>query len=207
MLFVSTPGIGLADESGDRRGSWHLGVGLTSADVSAGSFGGIGAASRANSDGGHVLTGGYRFGTYLAIEAGVFDAGEPAFASRRGLICNEPSLCVVDVEQETSGVTVAALGILPLGEIWEIYGKLGAASWDADARQSLASPSGAVTAAARVERSGTALLIGLGVSARVAERLKVRLDYQWFDTDDDLLAVNRAAGLQMTSIELHWQFR
>ena len=198
---------GLADEEEDQSPNWYVGAGVSYTDISAGSFGGFSNGNdNTDADAGMLLTAGYTFGRNLAVEIAYLDAGAPRFESSRGLLCADPDPCRVEAEQDTEALTVAAVGIVPLGSVWEFYGKAGVAAWEAIADQTLTSPSGDVSIRTRADLDGTDLLLGLGVAAALGPRLKIRLDYEFFDTDDALLAVDRAAGFQQFALEVHWRF-
>lgn len=203
-LFAPTA---LADEDEGQSPKWYLGAGLTYTDISAGSFGGLSNGNDStDSDTGMLVTAGYAFGRNFAVEIGYLDGGAPRFESSRGLLCNDPDPCRVEVEQDTEALTIAAVGILPLGSVWEFYGKAGVAAWEARADQTLTSPSGDVSIRGRADLDGTHLLLGLGVGAALGPRVRLRLGYEFFDTDDALLAVDRAAGFQQFAAEVHWRF-
>lgn len=195
------------DEKEDEPAVWYVGGGLSYTDISAGSFGGLNNGSdRTEADSGFVLTAGYTLNRNFAVEIGYLDAGAPRFESTRGLLCVEPDLCRVKVKQDTDALAVTVVGKLPLGPVWEFYGKAGAVAWDAVADQTLTSAAGGVPVQTRVELSGSDLLIGLGIGLRIASGVRFRLGYEFFDTDDALLAVDRAAGFQQFALEAHWRF-
>ena len=196
-----------SDEEGNGAQRWYAGGGISVADVNSGSFGGVnGTSDRSHSDTGTLVTLGYTFSEHLAIEVGFLDAGSPRFESTRGFLCADPDLCQVRAKQATEAATVAAIGVLPVGAVWEFYGKAGLANWSAKADQRLSSPSGSVSIESRADRSGTDLLLGGGVAANVASRVRVRLEYQFFDTDEALLAVDRTAGFEQLALEVLWRF-
>jgi hypothetical protein len=205
-LFAALPAMGLADDEAVWSPGWYVGGGVSYTEINAGSFGGLrNGNDSTDSNFGMVVTAGYKFGQYTAVEAGYLDAGALHFSSSRGPQCVEPDLCNVKVKQETTALTVAVVGILPLNRVWDIYAKVGAASWDAVANQAFASPSGSASATGRADLSGTDLLIGLGVGAALASRIRLRLEYESFETDDALLAFDRSAGIQQFALEVHWR--
>lgn len=206
-LIVSYPAPVFAEDEQDRVSYWYAGGGVAYTDISAGSFGGLSNGNdNTNSDIGAVGTVGYRIGRNFAAEVGYLDAGAPTFGSTQGFLCLEPNRCIVKVEQETKALTAAVLGILPFGETWGLFAKVGIASWEALARQTFSFPSGAFASAGRVDMSDTDLLFGFGASAKLTPRVRLYLDYEWFDTDDALLGVDRAAGFQQFALEAHWSF-
>jgi len=77
--------------------------------------------------------GGYRFGRYLGIEATYADLGGYSFTREcpPGLIC-VPELYPYDYELTARQWDLALLGILPIGERFEVYAKIGRARTEYD---------------------------------------------------------------------------
>jgi hypothetical protein len=207
FLFAAVPLSSLAQEEPLRFAQWYAGGGLSFAEITAGSFGGINNGSDdAELSTGSVITAGYEISRHVAIEAGYLDTGTLRYSGRRGFICRASELCDVSVEQEASALTLSGVGILPLSDVWEIYAKLGLASWEAVSKQAFRSPSGSLSATGLVDLDGTDVLFGFGIGAWLNPGLRVRLGYESFSTNDALLAVDRAAGLQHFALEVHWRF-
>ena len=82
-----------------------------------------GAELDSNSYGAH---GGYRINRYLAIEAGYADLGSYRFENDcpPGFACN-PESVPVRVHLTAKRADIAALGILPMGESFDAYARLG----------------------------------------------------------------------------------
>lgn len=71
--------------------------------------------------------GGYRFNTHFAVEGGYMDLGSVAYrAQLRGNITGVPTDALLNLDSETAGLTVSALGVWPLSYRWEVYGRAGA---------------------------------------------------------------------------------
>jgi len=195
-----------ADEA-DGAGPWYLGAGFALTDLSAGSYGGRSQAGDSTDfDTGLVVTGGYQFTPYIAAELGYVDGGEPTFNSTLDFPCTAPELCVIDVEQNTTALTATVVGMLPFAEVWDVYARGGSAFWDATAQQVFSSPSSNTTRIERVDADGTSLFVGLGVGYSPGPQFRLRLDYSFFDTDDALLGVDRAAGFQLLTLDAYWRF-
>ena len=143
---------------------------------------------------------GYRFIENLGVEVGYIDLGKPD-----GSFCfteNPPvgSLCESrewDVSVDITGWNVDLVGILPLGNSWEVFAKLGVYVWDGEARgiDRVNAPPGrpAVPGTiAAVDSDGEDLKVGFGGSLKVAERISLRAEFEWFDVGlvDDLWAIN-----------------
>lgn len=137
------------------------------------------------SDNGYGFFGGYRFNTHFAVEGGYVDLGTVSYrANLRGNITGIPTDAVTNVDTETSGITVSALGVWPLSYRWEVYGRAGALFssnnfrlfYD-DVEQN--------PRRNRFSESDVDLLAGVGTSFSFFEIYDVRLEYQRiFDAGD-----------------------
>lgn len=76
-----------------------------------------------NTDMGWKLFGGYRFNKYFAIEGTWTDFGEP-----------DDKYLGYNVSVEASAFDVSVLGIIPVHERFEIFGKIGLNAWKATAQ-------------------------------------------------------------------------
>jgi OmpA-OmpF porin, OOP family len=81
-----------------------------------------------DSDTGFKIFGGYSFNQNFAVEATYFDLGEASGSFGVG----------DNFDVGISGFGVAAVGVLPLSDMFSLFGKLGYASYDIDAHVELA---------------------------------------------------------------------
>lgn len=116
-------------------------------------------------DNGYKLIAGIRPLDWLAIEANYVDFGSVAAGDD-----------TLGGEFELTGLDAFAVGFISLPFI-DLYGKLGAIRWDADARVSIAG------ADFSDSESGTDIAYGAGVQARLGS-LAGRLEYERFEVDD-----------------------
>lgn len=111
------------------------------------------------------ITGGYRVNKNFAIEATYIDFGESED--------DEPPIWTI----EADGFNFSAVGIIPVSEKVEVFGKVGMLMWDATLEEAgfgeLASD------------DGNDISLGFGVSAMLADQIGVVFEYQKFDFDDD----------------------
>lgn len=87
-------------------------------------------------------------------------------------------------ESDVDGITLAALGQVPLGNVLSIYGKGGLFSWDVERRGPLGFSG---------SDDGRDFFYGFGARIGVSTPLGLRLEYERFeldDTDIDLATVN-----------------
>lgn len=124
---------------------------------------------------------GYRFHKHFAGEVDYLDFGEPDDTiSALGLN--------VRTTIEAYALAMYLVGILPLAEKFEVFGKLGAAYWDADAEASALGVTG------RQSEDGTDFAYGAGASYAFTDKFVARIEYEGIDADDleklDMLTVS-----------------
>ena len=119
-------------------------------------------------DTGFRVSAAYRLFRFVAIEAGYTDLGE--FDERVG----DDSLMA-----EADLFNAYAVGLLPLSPKLELFGKVGAATWDISS--TIDQGSGPVSSS----DDGTDLAYGIGGSYKLIERLSVRVEWETNDTSDN----------------------
>lgn len=186
---------------------WYIGAGVSVSKISAGSFGGLNNASdKFETGSGISLTGGYRFHKTFALELGYVDGGATAYRGTASLFCINGQPCAVDIEQKTNYASVTAVGIFPIAEKWEVFGEAGAVFWNAQSAQSIFSLGESTPTKVDISLDGTDILLGLGLGVMVGEKAHLRLAYTFFDTDSELIGLDKGTGFESFSLELHWRF-
>lgn len=115
-------------------------------------------------DNGYKIFLGYRFGNFVAAEAGYVDLGSIS-----------DTVEDIDIEVQTKAWDAFALGILPLGPV-DIFAKAGVISWNADYKAAIDDFTGG-------SESGTDMAYGVGVALNLGA-LAVRVEYERFDIAD-----------------------
>jgi opacity protein-like surface antigen len=131
------------------------------------------------------VTVGYRLTQYLAFEGGYTHLGEVVLNSHAtGFFPVDNGAMSIEVESETSGFTLSALGTLPLSRTWEVFARGGALfannkiRFSVDATgEDFVPPVGAHFSDSGA-KSSTDLYAGLGVSLQILEIYAARLEYQ-----------------------------
>ena len=119
---------------------------------------------------------GWRFHRYLAAEAFYVDYGE---AKSTGAVGGAPATATSKVK----AAGLAALGILPLGEMVSVYGRLGLAQ--VKARTQLEGAAAAVE-----DDDETELVVGIGGLLSLTREWGLRLEYERLnDTKIDLISI------------------
>lgn len=139
------------------------------------------SSSTDDSDTGWKAFAGYRVMKYLAVEGAYTNFGEATANS----IITAPVTGVVNTTLEADAWTVSALGILPLGDKFSLFGRLGVNFWNVD--------TSATADAATVSESddGTDWVYGVGAAYSITTNLSVRGEWERYDFDDgdvDLLS-------------------
>jgi len=112
---------------------------------------------------------GYRFGDYFALEGSYTDLGDWGFTAPGNV-----AAAVV----EGYGVDIAILGILPITEKFELFGRVGYAHWEADI--TAVGLGGFLSA----DESGEDPTYGGGIAFNVTPRWNLSLGYQLYKAED-----------------------
>jgi OOP family OmpA-OmpF porin len=141
------------------------------------------------------ILGGYRFMKYFGAEVEYIDGGdaEDSFREEEG-----PYFAEADVTISLSGWNASAVGILPLGEKFSVFGKLGFIMWDADFEAKLdTNVPDVADFSERGTDDGTDLSWGLGAEFDFTDNFGVIVEYQSFEISDTDAALLSASLLWM----------
>lgn len=132
-------------------------------------------ASVDNEDTAWKLYGGYKFSRHLAVEAGYVNLGEQTGSATFVTPAGSPASYVVDLD----AFQLAVVGSFPISEAFSVFGKVGAYFWRTESRIGIGG--GTLTE----DNDGNDLYFGLGASVRVTDGVKLRAEWERFDSDDD----------------------
>jgi OOP family OmpA-OmpF porin len=127
------------------------------------------------SDFGWKIFGGYQFMKWLAAEVEYIDGGEPD--DNYDSASEQLKLAI-----GFTGFTGSAVGIWPIGESFNVFGKLGFIYWDADGSIKGRSD-GDIFAKESVNGDGTDFAWGVGGTWNFSDTWGVRAEYQGFELD------------------------
>ncbi|MFQ5878159.1 MAG: outer membrane beta-barrel protein [Acidobacteriota bacterium] len=127
---------------------------------------------------GYKVFAGFRMLKFLGFEASYVDLGRP-----------DDSSSGLTLDLEGNGWDVFAVGVLPLGERLELFGKAGLVYWDIEGTLSDG------TSVLSRDDSGIEVAYGLGAGFRFGEHLTFRLERESFEID-------KAREVNLTSIGL-----
>lgn len=158
-----------------------------------------------------VVTGGYRFARYFALEASYFDLGDPEYDDNL-VDTREFGIVDVDVDVDLTVTQLTAVGVLPFrigrNVRAEFFLRGGAAFWDAESDQVIRSRTGGPTVRRTVDDDDMNFVFGFGGGLSFGDHWHVRIDYSSFAIEDDLLVLSRdddAYG-DTTTFQLHYRF-
>lgn len=137
-------------------------------------------------DGAFKLFGGYQFSPNFALEAALVDLGDMSYS---GFFSGTPSGQVTGGRVQNSGLNLSAVGVVPLGQSFVLFGKVGMFMWYSEATD--------VTGgfATRSEEDGADLSVGLGASVAIGRKVSLRAEWERFDmsnVDVDLVTLGFA---------------
>lgn len=170
-----------------------------------------GSSSFEDSDTSLALFAGYHFNPYIGVEAGYIDLGAAEYRSRGtvnpiGPAPSAPSSVNVDVESK--GFTLAALGSLPLGSVVDLHGRFGFLFAQTDL--SVAVRVGPGSAADTETLDSIGAFFGVGAGFNFGEHWSLSVDWTRFDNvgdedeDDD---VTTEAGFDIDALSVSATFR
>jgi OOP family OmpA-OmpF porin len=131
------------------------------------------------SDTGFKVFGGYQFNPYFGVELAWVDLGKAGYS---GTFFGAP---VTGGTVKTSGLNLSAVGTLPLGSGFAIFGKAGVFAWEAKAND----VTGGVPFSAKDD--GGDLSLGIGASYDFTKNFSIRAEWERFKAvgDIDLLSI------------------
>lgn len=172
-----------ADESGLYAG---IGVGVVRSELSSdfsnrlsSGFGGFRLSQDENDVAARVLLG-YRINRHLALEGSLGDYG-----TVDGRADTSFPLGRVTIERQTRAFLLDAAGTLPLGERFDLTGKIGAAFWRVENSTTTVLPVSSVAANNVRKQSGTSPHVGIGLQYRLSDAVRLSLDIESFHAGKD----------------------
>ena len=138
-------------------------------------------------DTGFKVFGGYQFLPWLGAELAYLDGGEPSISAV--VDPDDPGYGSEKLEIGVTAITVAAVGTLPIGDLFELYGKLGIAFWDGEIKGSSSGQACQVlidlfgTCSASLDDDGEDFFYGIGAGVNIGEHFNIRLEYEVLEID------------------------
>lgn len=124
---------------------------------------------------GWKVFGGFRFFKFFGLEASYIDFGKPEDTFEDVQIGAQ--ILDVDVEMDVTAWDLYAVGVLPLGSRFELFGKVGYIIWDAE----IAAKN---VAGLNDDDSGSDFAYGVGAAIKFAKLIGIRLEYEVFEIED-----------------------
>jgi OOP family OmpA-OmpF porin len=195
---------GVLAQAAPERG-WYGGIGAGRSQLDFGEnfaqvfFATASTTSEDDSDSGYKIYGGFRFGRHFALEGGYSDFG--SFSSRRDVTA--PTAGSVTVNLQSHGVHFDVVGIVPLGQRFELFGKLGIVRTVTTTRTTT---TGSVVVFGTGEERDINFSprIGAGAEFRLTPKLALRLEYE--DQNLDFQFFSERKSVQLVSLGLKLRF-
>lgn len=134
--FLMLATIALAPIAASASGRWYAGASFGELDAKLDTVGITALSgpiySKHDTDNTVRGFGGFRFNDYFAIEIGASDLGEATAVTNDPNFGPPPNITTTSYKFETIAVDAVAVGILPLGKYFALFGKLGLVSWSTD---------------------------------------------------------------------------
>lgn len=136
----------------------------------------------------------------FALEGGYADLGKPLTWNSTVTV---PATGSVSANWKGKAWTLAAVGLLPVTDQFEVFGKLGAHRWDVDVSASAVGGGGA--AAGSWSDSGSSWLYGLGASYSFTKNLAVRAEWERYQDVGDEDNTGKS-DVDMWSLGIQYKF-
>lgn len=140
---------------------------------------GLGQTVDGNADGSRIFAS-YMFTRRFGIEAGYSDFGRP----------NDNTIAP-NVQVESNSYDLYAVGVQPVSEKLDLFGKIGFVSWNTEIEEDETT---------EVSSSSTDLALGFGGEYRVSERFGIRAEFDWIDS-------NTSGAVQLVSLGGVFRFK
>jgi len=160
--------------AGAALGAVRSGLSSEFKDGLARSFGSYGL-NEDNSDTAVRALLGYRFNRHFAVEGGWSD-----FGAAEGQASTTLPLARVSTARETAAWFVDAVGVLPVGDRFDLTGRIGVAFWRVEARTTTTLAVSSVAATAAQTQNGTSPRLGIGAQYRLSEKVRLALELESF---------------------------
>ena len=150
---------------------------------------------------GWKVYGGYKITDMFAVEGGYHNLGTMEEKLSGSYEVQSPAGSVVidnpSAEGTSTGLSISGVASLPVGDNFEVFGKLGAINWKSEATATATATGTNVEKSFTAEKSGTSPLIGVGAQYQINDNFGVRGEYERFtrqdlddkDHDVDILSV------------------
>jgi OOP family OmpA-OmpF porin len=180
-LLAASPAMA-ADDSG-----WYIGAGLGNFALSSENIAFDVNGDEFNtgrdfdgSDFAFKILGGWQWNQYIAFEGEYFDGGTAEDKFDFNYLGDDGQLTI---ETDTNGWVFSGLGILPLGESFNVFAKLGFVYWDVEAKGVLKYADIQESASLGSE-SGTDFAWGIGGTWNMTDNMGLRAEWQVFEISD-----------------------
>ena len=191
-LFLTVPCVSLAQvgSNQDPIKGFYLGGGIGLANLYSQEDEWWDADSETGDPGfSYALTGGYRFSRYFGIEVSYFDGSDLDWDDGLIFIPALGDVYSIDAEVDLSSWQLSGLAVLPFANTAEVYVRGGLSFWDADSDLRFTTIPGGVQTTSQISDDGVSFVIGVGGGVSVTRNLHLRLDYNMYEIDEDVLGL------------------
>lgn len=144
---------------------------------------------------GFKLYGGYRLNRYFAVEGGYFRLGD------FGYTATTVPAGTLTGNMKVQGLNLDLVGIVPLGERFEVFGRVGAAY--AQTRDRFTGTGAVIVTNPNPRKNDTNLKLGVGMGYRFSDTLAMRIEAERYRIND---AVGNKGDVDMLSVGLVYYF-
>jgi hypothetical protein len=146
------------------------------------------------------LFGGLRVSKHFAADFALEHVSDLRWGEAFAQVPDVPDAFWADTSFDTTSLQASAVGIVPFGRYWELFGRAGLAYSEFDGTQRTGGLLSGATRSRHVSETDAGYLIGLGIGLTVAHGWHLSFEMQSIDIDADFLGVR-----SQTTID-SWKF-
>lgn len=193
-----------ADAQGASAQDWYVGFSSDTTHVEV--YRGLGWEAGADETG-LSLRGGLRIKKRFAVEFAAQQADDLKWTEYFTSVVGQPGIYDATATFDVRALEVSAVGIVPFAGIFEGIFRGGLAYYDVSGRQELDDPFAGTTLSRSISEQDFGALLSLGVAVYATPRWRIRAEYQFFDIDEDFLAVAYSDGASVDTVAIGVDYR
>ncbi len=153
------------------------------------------------------LRGGLQISRHFAVELAAQQADGLQWTEHFTSVAGYPGIYDASATFDVSALHVSAVGIVPFGQIWEGIFRGGLAQYSLSGEQVLDDAFSPATLSQSISDQGSGLLLGFGLAVYAAPKWRVRFEVEFFDIDEDFLAVVYGEDASIDTVAIGVDYR
>jgi len=174
--IVAAAALGAVSAATAAPREWFLGATFdsTSVDIAYGMY----DSKTGPSNTGYTVHGGLSVNRYLALDFGLQRNSGVRWSESIAMDPLLPSANRFNVQFDARIAQATVIGTWPIGQVFDLYGRLGIGSYRLDGEQWLTDSSGSSSPRQSTSSDGTGAVVGIGAGARLAKNWRLNVEFE-----------------------------